>query len=200
MAKKFISLFLSIILLTSMFIGVVFAETASKTLTLPSSGASWLLITDGRYEADSVSTSGDRKSVVLVDLEGYEPYLYGADSISMTMQNKYGTTFIYGMEFIALPDEKEQFINSSITYSNSVSNGIYNATGNIIAFRDYDVDSDGKAIGYQGTVTVPVNKANLIAAYEDGNNSVVALKLQSRGGGPTTVKNAIKIAFNYKRC
>ncbi|MBQ6894453.1 MAG: hypothetical protein IJN40_03045 [Clostridia bacterium] len=197
MTKKFISIFLAMMILTSMFTGVVFAETASETLTLPSSGASWLLITNNRCEADSVSTSVDRKSVVLVDLEGYEPYLYGADSISMTMQNKYGTSYIYGMEFIALPDEKEQFINSSITYSNSVSNGIYNATGNIIAFRDYDVDSTGNAIGYQGTVTVPVNKANLIAAYEDGNNSVVALKLQSRGGGPTTVKNEIKIAFNY---
>ena len=137
MTKKFISIFLAVMILTSMFTGVVFAE--SKTAEVSQHYA--LYVRSGTSYADKQWVSKDyltwyedRWTYALYDFEDDLPYIYAADKIDVYVEraNSYSGVNIKALTMTALDDVYEQYVDSALTYNTSRSYGMHSG-GYVIA-------------------------------------------------------------------
>lgn len=184
MIKKIISVILSIMLLASMFTGVVFAESTSASVKHYYSV--WFKSTGAATENNSYLTWwGDRTSYSLYDFKDVLPYIYGADSIQGSAAYSYR---IYGISVTALDDKYEQYINSELTWSGASSYGMLNSGYKIAEVTD---TTEKTSLGFD------VDKEALIAALETGDNDIVGVRFSSVAGGQNSQSAGVTLTFNY---
>ncbi len=187
MTKKFISIFLAMMILTSMFTGVVFAE--SKTAEISQYYTLYVKNTDA---AASVSETyitwwSDRVSYTLYDFDGLVPYIYAADKIEASTIRRFSTN-ITGMCMTAIDDSYEQYVNSAITWTKANTYGM--ASGGYKIAEETDTTA-------VATLTVNVDKDALISALETGENNVVAVRFNGVTGGSNCQTDGVKFKITY---
>jgi len=175
MIKKIISVILSIMLMASMFTGVVFAQETTATV----SGTGAVTVKDGSTYGGVSAQKWTRIAFALYDFSDYIPYLYGADSVTFSASRQYSSQNIYGLILDALDDSKEQYVNTSLTWADTYGSYAMGSGGYRLAIKE-----DTTAAG---SVTLSVDKANLISALETGDNGVVAVRFDSDSGSNSEV-------------
>ena len=187
MIKKIISVILSLMILSSMFTGVVFA--AETTVNVNTNGTVWMV------RSDSVSTAGKddadistvRKTFTLYDFKNVEAYLYGSSKIQFKVSGIYSSNYVYGMDVYVLDDSKEELLSDGLTYSIANRNGMI---GTGYQITDYLPESS-EATRYPDPIDV--DKANLIKGLKTGDNTTIAVRLDSRSGFNSQI--ALKMPF-----
>ena len=176
MMKKIISLVLSLMLLTSMFTGVVFAQETAITV---SSTTAVTVRQSGSTYGGIAAQKWTRIGFALYDFSDYIPYLYAADSITFTASRQYGSQNIYGLILDALDDSKEQYVNTDLTWANAYGSYAMGSGGYRLAVKE-DLTA-------AGSVTLNIDKDALITALETGDNGVIAVRFDSDSGSNSEV-------------
>lgn len=195
MVKKIISVILSIMILSSMFTGVVFAAnefnfefTADATKSVKHYSAFWHRH-DGSASNDAnsyITYMGDRSSYALYDFTDVIPYIYASKGITAFAAYNYR---ISGMHMIALDDSCEQYINASLTSTIAAKNGM--TTGHTVV---YDTDTTQVT-----TKTFDADKDALIAALETGDNGIVAVRFAGVPNAANTQSAGVTLTFAYDK-
>lgn len=186
MLKRFISVFLTVMLLASMFTGVVFAQSATESVK--NHYSLWFKTSGAATENNTYITYwSDRESYSLYDFKDVIPYIYGAEKIQASTSYHTGGR-VYGMVLTALDDSYEQYINSSLTYSSASAHGMLR--------NGYVLINDTDKTEYT-TKTFDVNKEALIAALETGDDSIVAVRFSGVKGGGNSQIAGLTFKFTY---
>ncbi len=185
MIKKIISVLISVMLLASMFTGVVFAQEATATVSYD---ASVNIFSDGKV-FEGVTAYNDRMSFAIFDFSEIMPYLYAADKIEVFTSRTLSSQKVYGLILTAIDDSFEQYVDhTTLTWTNAASYGMTSG-GYLLAQREDTTESTG--------VTLDVDKAALISALETGDNGTVAVRFNGTAAGNTQVSNVtFKITYD----
>ena len=166
------------------------AEKEIYTCDIACSSA-FLLINDGR-NLGGLQASNDRKSFVLFDFSSYETQLAVAEKVALSIQAAYSAeNLIRDIRFSVIPDGLEEKINSSLTYTDAVNDGIWDG---------------GIAVGERADTTelnslnLDLDKDKLINALGSGDNSLLALRLErvlAAGDNSVFEPTALKLTITY---
>ncbi len=151
----------------------------------------YLLINDGR-NLNGLQASNDRKSFALFDFTGYETPLSVAKKITISAKAAYTSeNLISDIRFSVLEDSMEDKINSSLTYTQAVSDGMWEG-GVTVGER-----TNKTALN---SLTLDIDKEKLINALGSGDNNLIALRIDrpsDAGDNSVMESTAFKMTITY---
>lgn len=153
--------------------------------------STYLIINNGNNQAGKLQAADDRKSFALFDFAGYEAYLSVAEKITVSVKALYSTNKIRDIRFFAIDDSMEDKINSSLTYLQAKSDGVWSGGVEIAQRADTSELS---------TLSLELDKQKLTDALAGGDNNLLALRIErvsATGGNTILSPTALKLTITY---